>query len=285
MTRLHMSLKLARRLVGGPSGRQVGRLLTPLRAAALVAVAASVLLSAAAGAAIGNGNSNDSNAGFLIAQAGTAGNQLPAGDQWVGRQSAEQDLVWLLAGIMDMERDKKLALTRDQATSIWPTFKSLVDKGLIRLEVDPAQFEIGNRPGWQGQGQSQSQSQSQSQGQAGQGAVQRDHARIRELRKQREAREQALRQAIEKIENVLSAKQIAYVDNFDFDPAKYGLTSRAEGGRPRAGDGASGAGQGTPPTQEDIKRFMEAAKQNAQKLADFYKKFQAFIQKKAGIKA
>ncbi|MBC7082909.1 MAG: hypothetical protein H5T95_05380 [Firmicutes bacterium] len=278
MTRLRMSLRLEKRLVGGPAGRQVGRLLTPLRAAALVAVAASVLLSAAAGAAIGGGNSSDSNAGFLIAQAGAAGNQLPAGGQWVGGQAAEQDLVWLLAGIMDMERDKKLALTRDQATSIWPTFKSLVDKGLIRLEVDPAQFEIGNRPGWQGQGQGQGQ------GQAGQGAVQRDDARIRELRKQREAREEALRQAIEKIENVLSAKQIAYVDNFDFDPAKYGLTSRADGGRPRAGDGASGAGQGTPPTQEDIKRFVEAAKQNAQKLADFYKKFQAFIQKKAGIK-
>ena len=282
MTRLRMSLKLANRLVGGPTGRQVGRLLTPLRATALVAVAASVLLSAAAGAAIGGSNSSEGNAGFLIAQAGAAGNQPPAGGQWVGGQSAEQDLVWLLAGIMDMERDKKLALTRDQAANMWPTFKSLVDKGLIRLEVDPAQFEIGNRPGWQGQGQSQSQSQSQ--GQTGQGAVQRDDARIRELRKQREAREEALRQAIEKIEKVLSAKQVAYVDNFDFDPAKYGLTSRADGGRLRAGDGTSGAGQGTPPTQEDIKRFMEAAKQNAQKLADFYKKFQAFVQKKAGIK-
>lgn len=273
MTRLLMSLRLEKWLLGRPTSGQVGRLLTPLGAAALVAVAASVLLSAAAGAAIGDGNSSDSNAGFLIAQAGAAGNQLPAGSQWVGGQSAEQDLVWLLAGIMDMERDKKLALTRDQATSIWPTFKSLVDKGFIRLEVDPAQFEIGNRAGWQGQGQGQ--------GQAGQGTVQRDDARIRELRRQREAREEALRQAIEKIENVLSAKQIAYVDNFDFDPAKYGLSSRTDGGRPRAGDGA---GQGTPPTQEDIKRFMEAAKQNAQKLADFYKKFQAFIQKKAGIK-
>lgn len=272
MTRLLMSLRPEKWLLGRPTSGQVGRLLTPLRAAALVAVAASVLLSAAAGAAVGDGNSSDSNAGFLIAQAGAAGNQLPAGGQWVGGQSAEQDLVWLLAGIMDMERDKKLALTRDQATSIWPTFKSLVDKGLIRLEVDPAQFEIGNRAGWQGQGQT------------GQGAVQRDDARIRELRRQREAREEALRQAIEKIENVLSAKQIAYVDNFDFDPAKYGLSSRTDGGRLRAGDGAGGAGQGTPPTQEDIKRFMEAAKQNAQKLADFYKKFQAFIQKKAGIK-
>ncbi|MGE5572273.1 MAG: hypothetical protein ACM3ZU_04520 [Bacteroidota bacterium] len=264
-----MSLRPGRRLIGGPASGQVGRLLMPPGVAAVVAVVASVLLSAAAGVAIAGGNGGDSNAGFLVAQAGAAGNQLLAGGQWAGRQSAEQDLVWLLAGIMDMEHDKKLALTRDQATGIWPTFKSLVEKGLIRLEVDPAQFEIANRPGWQAQGQT------------GQGAVQRDDTRMQELRRQREAQEEALRQAIERIEKALSAKQIAYVDNFDFDPAKYGLTPRASGGRPTAGQGAD---QGTPPSQQEMKRLMEQARANAQKLADFYKGFQAFIKKKAGIK-
>lgn len=270
MTRLRISLGLGKRLVGGLAGGLVGGLLLPLGVVILVAVAASALSSAPAGASTGASTSDkNSDSGFLIAQAGAAGGQLPAGGQWVTRQSAEQDLVWLLAGIMDMERDKKLALTRDQATSIWPTFKSLVEKGLIRLEVDPAQFEIGNRPGWQGQGQT------------GQGAVQRDDTRMQELRRQREAHEEALRQAIEKIEKALSAKQIAYVDNFDFDPAKYGLTPQASGGRLGAGQGAN---QGTPPSQQEIKRLMEGAKANAQKLADFYKSFQAFIKKKAGIK-
>lgn len=242
--RLHVRLGLAKGLVSG------------LLLCAVVLVA-SPLSRAATG---------DEKSGFLLAQAG-AGGQSPASGQWGGRMSAEQDLVWLLAGIMDMERDRKLALTRDQATLIWPLFNSLVEKGLIRLEVDPAQFETAVRPGWQGQ--------------TGQEPVRRDDARMQEVRKQREAREEATRQAIEQMEKVLSPKQIAYVDNFDFDPEKHGLAPRAGGMRPPAGQGAN---QGTAPSQQEMKRLMEEAKANAQRLADFYKNFQAFIKKKAGIK-
>lgn len=242
--RLHVRLGLAKGLVSG------------LLLCAVVLVA-SPLSRAATG---------DEKSGFLLAQAG-AGGQSPASGQWGGRMSAEQDLVWLLAGIMDMERDRKLALTRDQATLIWPLFNSLVEKGLIRLEVDPAQFETAVRPGWQGQ--------------TGQEPVRRDDARMQEVRKQREAREEATRQAIEQMEKILSPRQIAYVDNFDFDPEKHGLTPRAGGMRPPAGQGAN---QGTAPSQQEMKRLMEEAKANAQRLADFYKNFQAFIKKKAGIK-
>ncbi|MGE5588421.1 MAG: hypothetical protein ACM3ZO_09470 [Clostridia bacterium] len=290
MTSLRTSLVLERRLAGGRAGLTVGRtparwlaqFLAVLGATALTATAASVLLGAAAAAAIsGDGSTSGggtvTGTGFLIAQAGAGGAQLPAGAQMVERQSAERDLVWLLAGIMDMERDKKLALTRNQATSVWPIFKSLVEEGLIRLDVDPAQFEIRNRPGRQGEVQGQIQIQV---GQ-GQGIMGKDDPKLQEMRKQREVREERIRQAIDKIEKLLSAKQIAYVDNFEFDPAKYGLGSRL--GEVRPGSGHE-PGQWTPPTQQDVNRLMEIAKENAQKLADFYKGFQSFIQKKAGIK-
>lgn len=212
------------------------------------------------GAAAGAGTS-----GTLLAQAG-AGVQPRDSSHWGGRMSAERDLVWLLAGIMDMESNRKLALTRDQAVLIWPLFNSLVEKDLIRLEVDLTQLEAATRPGRQGE--------------AAQELARRNPERMEELRKQREARERAIHQVIEQMEKVLSPKQIAYVDNFDFDPAQYGLAPRVGDARPRAGQGTA---QVAPPSQQQIKRFVEAAKEVAQKLAEFYKKFQAFIQKKAGI--
>lgn len=243
--RLHARPGLAKRLVSG------------LLLLAVVLAASPPLLAA----------TGDEESGFLLAQAG-AGAPSPASTQWGGRVSAEQDLVWLLAGIADMERDRKLALTRDQAALIWPLFKSLVEKGLIRLEIDPAQFEAAVRPAWQVQ--------------EGQGPARGDDARMQETRKQREAREQAIHQAIEQMEKVLSPKQIAYVDNFDFDPAAYGLAPRVGDVRlrPRAEQGAA---QVAMPSQQQMKQFVEAAKEAAQKLADFYKGFRAFIQKKAGI--
>jgi len=241
----------------------------------MIAVTASVIADEPAARAAAMG----------LAQAGVQVQaQAPAtrgGQLVVQREAVEQDLVWLLAGIMDMDRDKKLALTRKQAADIWPTFKSLVDKGLIRLEVDPAQFEFGNRFGWQGPVPGQTQGQTQGQGG---GPSQVDSARAQELRKQRQAREEALRQAIDDIEKTLSAKQLAYVDNFDFNPADYGLAPRLGGARPQVAQNQN-QGQWSPPSQQEMQRLIKTARENAQKLADFYKKFQAFIQKKAGIKA
>ncbi|MGE5592274.1 MAG: hypothetical protein ACM3X3_01130 [Betaproteobacteria bacterium] len=251
------------------------------------AMGAAMVVALTAAAVVGGVIARETpvHAAVVLAQAGVAGVQAqapaaPGGQLVVQRESAERDLVWLLAGIMDMDRDKKLALTRKQATDIWPTFKALVDKGLIRLEVDPAQLEFRNRSGWQGQAQGQGQGQSQGQGQGG--TAQMDGARAQELRKQRQAREEALRQAIDNIEKTLSAKQLAYVDNFDFDPANYGLALGLGGARPQ---GAQNQGQWTPPSQQDMQQLMKMARENAQKLADFYNKFHAFIQKRAGIKA
>jgi hypothetical protein len=259
---------------------------TSVETAGVAAGAAESATSGGAGGMAGNSAAIS----LMLAQAGAGVVQLPPGGQMVQRQSAERDLVWLLAGLMDMERDKKLALTRNQATSIWPIFKALVDEGLVRLEVDPAQFQFANPSGRPGETQGQSQIQ------VGQGqfVTSRDDPRVQEMIKQREAREEKLRQAIDKIEKVLSANQVAYVDNFEFDPAKYGLGPRMGGVRLGSGQNqgpgpVQGQGQGqvqrTPLSQQDLRRLMEVAKENAQKLADFYKSFQSFIQKKAGVRA
>gem|GEM_PF-1414329 len=245
----------------------------------MTAVTASVIADGpgARAAAMGLAQTGAQTGVQVQAQApSTQGGQLAA-----QREAVEQDLVWLLAGIMDMDRDKKLALTRKQAADIWPTFKALVDKGVIRLEVDPALFEFGNRSGWQGPVPGQTQGQTQGQGG---GPSQVDSARAQEFRKQRKAREEALRQAIDDIEKVLSAKQLSYVDNFDFNPADYGLAPRLGGARPQAVQNQN-QGQWSPPSREELQKFMKTARENAQRLADFYKKFQTFIQKKAGIKA
>lgn len=282
--RLVTAWSTARHIRGSSSSKGKGSARTGARGAQTVLAALALTMIAVTASVIADEPAARA-AAMGLAQAGVQVQaQAPAtrgGQLVVQREAVEQDLVWLLAGIMDMDRDKKLALTRKQAADIWPTFKSLVDKGLIRLEVDPAQFEFGNRFGWQGPVPGQTQGQTQGQGG---GPSQVDSARAQELRKQRQAREEALRQAIDDIEKTLSAKQLAYVDNFDFNPADYGLAPRLGGARPQVAQNQN-QGQWSPPSQQEMQRLIKTARENAQKLADFYKKFQAFIQKKAGIKA
>ncbi len=196
----------------------------------------------------------------------------PAGvAQRQARVSAELDLVWLLAGIMDMERDKKLALAREQAVEVWAQFGALVEKGFVSLEADEARLDMAMLRGRPGLGAEL--------------AVRQQAGEFEELRRAREQREQAIHQAIEEMEKSLSPKQIAYVDNFDFDPERYGLGGRliVEGAGPAVPGQGLAQGQGARPSQEEIRRFTEKARENARKLAEFYRGFWAFIRKKAGI--
>ncbi len=237
-----------------------------LGASILLAFILAISPSACSAAGSGGGQGT-----AVVAQAapGSQPGQPRDGGEWGGRISAETDLVWLLAGLMDMERDRKLALTRDQAAQLLPLFDSLVQGGLIQLESDQRDPDV-----WTGWG---------APGSAGVMPVPpgaRDPARLEEARARRDAREQAIHEVIERMEKVLSARQIAYVDSFDFDPQQYGLGLRGPGQRLQPGQGPP---VGLQPSQQQIKQFVEAAREARQRLVEFYRKFQAFLRRKAGV--
>lgn len=172
------------------------------------------------------------------------------GEYQNNRMAEMQDLIWLLAGIKQMDKDPKLRLTEKQAKEILPVIESLVKQKIIQLE-----------------------STTNNQQSAPQNMT---DAEREKLRKQRQEQVKAIRSAIDKIEKVLTDRQIQFVDDFDFRPEDYGL-------------GGFGSWQGfdrqNPPISNQRETLREEARKRAERLVMFNKDFLTFLRTRAKASA
>lgn len=156
---------------------------------------------------------------------------------------ASTDLLWLMAGLAKLDQEPGLKLTKTQASRILTVLKPLVGEKILLL--DPPQRRSG-----QGQGLNQRpQSATPEQ--------------LRKVRKRRQEREARLKSALDAIDKILSAKQVEFIDNLDFDPAPYTVG--------RGGLGQMGQA-GNPPTPAQLEQFRAKAQEALRKAAALNRK-------------
>ncbi|HHW14082.1 MAG TPA: hypothetical protein GXX28_03995 [Firmicutes bacterium] len=188
-------------------------------------------------------------ASFVVLALAGAGAQtaaptpVPAPSAASGGSGASTDLLWLMAGLAKLDQEPGLKVTKTQASRILAVLKPLVDERILLL--DAPQRRNG---------------QSQGLNQRPQNAT---PEQLREFRKRRQEREARLRSALEAIDKILSAKQVEFIDNLDFDPAPYTVG--------RGGFGQMGQA-GSPPTPAQLEQFRAKAQEALRKAAALNRK-------------
>lgn len=219
-------------------------------AAFIIATNSATWVLAAAKQGTGGGYQDNSN------------KQAQNGEYWGGRATAMQDLIWLFAGLVEMDKVAKLRLNEKQARQILTVVEALAKDKIIQVEV-PKTFPQGGQPGG-------------NMGNAGSAPVQANGAEREKLRKERLERDKRITSAIDSIEKVLTERQTEFVDNFDFRPEDYGV------GAPMSFRGSNGQ---QPPTQQQMQDLRDAARRNEEKLADFNKGFLKLLRDRAKVGA
>lgn len=198
---------------------------------------------------------------LAAATQGTSGASQGRGQYQDGGVTEMQDLVWLLVGIKQMDKDPKLRLTEKQAKAILPLVESLVKQKIIQLEIPKT-----SQQAW---GPSGGQNANKESGPQNMNAANRE-----KFRKERQEQAKAIASAMDKIEKVLTDRQIQFVDDFDFRPEDYGM-------------GGFGSRQGfdrqNPPSQEQIQALREEARKNTERLVTFNKDLLAFLRSRAKV--
>ncbi len=178
----------------------------------------------------------------------------PAPSATSGGTGAMNDLLWLMAGLARLDKEPGLKVTKKQAGQILAVLKPLVDEGILLL--DPPQRRDGQRQGPDDRPQNATPGQ------------------LQEFRKRRQEREARIRSALDAVDKILSAKQVEFIDNMDFDPAPYTI-------------GGGGFGQlsqgGTPPTPAQIEQFRAKAQEALRKAAALNRKtYELLVARAAG---
>ncbi|MGE5581125.1 MAG: hypothetical protein ACM3X9_01155 [Bacillota bacterium] len=145
-------------------------------------------------------------------------------------QEMRKNIVWLTEGLLNLNNDSKLALTKDQKKKILPIFQDLVSQKIVVLQREPKQQHRQNN---------NNEFRTQGPPDLNDPLVQ---ARIKKLQ---EATVYGNTQA-DAIDRLLNQRQLSFIDNMDFDPEKYGLIDfgRLFGG--------SGQRQGQRPNQASL---------------------------------
>lgn len=162
----------------------------------------------------------------------------------LGQRRLQLELAWTAYGILEMDKKPALRITPAQAAKLL----GILEDVQKRMADDTRRPQNG---GAQNSGQ-----------QGGAGAWQNMSAADRErLRKQLEARQAELQGALDQIDKILSAKQVEFLDNLDFDESQYTIR------RPQ-GLGGSGGGQGSfnPQQVAEFRKQAEAVRARLEKI-------------------
>ncbi len=173
----------------------------------------------------------------------------------------QSDLLWLMAGLQQLDKEPGLRLAKKQAADILAVLKPLVDRKLVLL--DPPAQRSGPGQGAPGAGSGGANFQNMT-------PKQRE-----QFRKRRETRAAKLRAAMAAIDKILSPKQVEFIDNMDFDPSPYVF----------AGDGlGSGNGSGAPPAAAQIEQFRTKARETLTRATALTRKTYELLQARAAGK-
>lgn len=162
-------------------------------------------------------------------------------------QEMQQSLAWLTEGLSKLgsHKDAKLVLTKAQKKKILPIFQALIDKKLIRLEVQQNNGQGGNNQ-QQGQGQGQRQGQGGN-NQGGQRNFDPNNPQMQQRLKQMQEQSDFGNKQMDLIDAALTDAQVKFIDNMNFNAEKYGFldfqqmyNNRQNG----AGGGSDQGGQG-----------------------------------------
>ncbi|MGE5554187.1 MAG: hypothetical protein ACM3XZ_09760 [Betaproteobacteria bacterium] len=177
---------------------------------------------------------------------------VPAPSATSERSTASTDFLWLMAGLARLDKEPGLKLTKKQAGQILAILKPLVDERILLLDPPPRRSGQGQGPNPRPQNPAP--------------------GRIQEFRKRRQEREARIRSAMDAIDRILSAKQVEFIDNMDFDPAPYtvgGLAQLVQGG--------------TPPTPAQVEQFRAKAQEALRKAAALNRKtYELLVARAAG---
>lgn len=177
-----------------------------------------------------------------------------------GRSQVQTDLLWLMAGLQQVDRQPKLKLSQKQAVQILAVLRPLVDHRLLALDPPSPRGASG-----QGAGA----------GQGGGGFQNLTPEQREQLKERRDAREAQLKSAMAAIDKILTPKQVEFIDNLDFDPSPYVFDLQGFG---------RNNGSGTPPTPAQIQQFRAKARETLSKAAALNRKTYELLEKRAGGK-
>lgn len=194
----------------------------------------------------------------VAAAASSPANQSPAR---ASRSQVQSDLLWLMAGLQQVDREPKLKLSQKQAVQVLAVLRPLVEQKLLAL--DPPALRGGSGQSGAGAGQ-------------GGGGFQNMTPEQREqFRKRREAREAQLKAAMAAIDKILSPTQVEFIDNLDFDPSPYVFSPQGFG---------QGSEAGTPLTAAQIEQFRTKARETMIRAAALNRKTYELLEKRAAGK-
>ncbi len=166
------------------------------------------------------------------------------------QQQSQENLVWFIQGLRDMDKNKSLRLTSAQAKQLLVIYEKWIKEETIRLKTPTP-------PANAARGSAQPREQRQF-----------NTADQTKMTAELKTRQTALEADMAKAEKALTSAQVRFLDNMNFDPAIYGLGGAnmwQNGGGFGAGGSGSGFSGGAPSGQASNSSQMQATMERMQK--------------------
>lgn len=170
------------------------------------------------------------------------------------------NLIWLVQGLRDMDKDTPLRLTKDQARKMLPIYEKWIQDGVLRIDAPEPRRE------------GMSERAQQPQIRQRQGEMPADPGQQRQRMAELQARQEALARDIDTMDSYLTGAQLRFVDNLKFDPAIYGL-----GG----GDQGVWFSQGERPNPAALQRLRRQMQDGQAKLVALCKEVYELLKQRA----
>lgn len=208
----------------------------------------------------------------ILLLAGSISWAASSNSQQIRRDNTEmrKSVVWLMEGLtaLSKTKDGKLQLKPNQKKKILPIFQALVREKVLVLTVDRRNQVYGqnsNRPNNQN-GADNSQGQ--------RWGMDPNDPRVQARMKQMQEQTAFGNKQADLIDGILNEKQVAFIDNLNFDAEKYGFLDfrNSMGGSQNNGQ-SGGQSQGQfqrpdPQVMAKIRQQMQAGRENLVKLCN-----------------